>query len=363
MSLSPRHRRSVDRSVVQIVFLLVAVTFTIRPAIASEAWHVAGMPVVTTRQITFENAGARLHGTLYLPATHKPVPAIVVFHDASIGTAAAALYRHLRDGLPAIGIAVLLFDRRGSGASTGNANEASYETLADDGVAGSSAIARLPQIDSSRIGYWGMSQGGWLAILAASRDPRAAYVVSVSAPLVTPETQMEFAMANHLHVLGYSPGDVNAMLAARKACSNYMEGNGSRATAVAALEAIESKPWFDLMYLPTASALPRNPASSMWRKHMSYDPLTALESVRVPTLLVFGGADPWIPVANTIDRLRVVARSHPNIDFDVVANASHEMMILPRDQMSTDTKTLQSDAPNAQVYFMLLSSWLARHIR
>ena len=43
-----------------------------------------------------------------------------------------------------------------------------------------------PSIDASRIGYWGLSQGGWLAASAAQRDPKAAFAISVSAPLVTP---------------------------------------------------------------------------------------------------------------------------------------------------------------------------------
>ena len=174
---------------------------------------------------------------------------------------------------------------------------------------------------------------------------------------------MEFAMSNRLQVLGYSAADVTAMLAARRACSNYLNGNGLRAPAVAALTAIDRKPWFDLMYLPSASELPRAPSSSIWRKHMNENPLTALENVRVPTLLIFGGADPWIPVSETIDRLRPIAQSHSNIDFDVVADASHEMMLLPHDRMSTDEDTLKGEAPNAQVYFMLLSSWLVRHVR
>ena len=49
-----------------------------------------------------------------------------------------------------MGIAVLLFDRRGSGASTGKPDVA-YQTLADDGIAGANALRQIPAIDPARI--------------------------------------------------------------------------------------------------------------------------------------------------------------------------------------------------------------------
>jgi len=321
------------------------------------------MPV-RQAHIVFYNADARLEGTLYTPSTNQPVPALVALQDASVGLATAALYRHLRTALPAIGIAVLLFDRRGSGASTGSAKRATYETLADDGIAGARAIAKRPGIDRTRIGYWGVSQGGWLALLATTRDPSTAFVISVSAPLVTPATQMEFAMANRLRVLGYPQNDVAAMLTARRAWSGFAGGTVPRATAVAALATIDQKPWFDQMYLPSASQVPNDPTATTWRKHMNEDPFGTISHVRVPALLIFGGEDPWIPVRTTLARVESIVRTHPNISYAVVPGASHEMMLKlsPQASMSTDKQTLLTIAPDAPMYFALLSSWLTRHV-
>ncbi len=314
-----------------------------------------------SQPVVFENAGAVLHGTLYRPSALHPVAAVVAFHSAGVGRAGAALFVHLRQGLPAVGIAVLVYDRRGSGASTGTAN-VSYETLADDGIAGARAIARLSAIDPRRIGYWGLSQGGWLAVFAAERDPRAAFAVSVSAPLVTPEAQMEFAMANRLRVNGYSQSDVNAMLAARTAWTGYLRGDVPRARAVAALSKIDTKPWFDLMYMPSAKELTTNPTASSWRAQMDDDPLAALERVRVPALFIYGGSDPWIPVATTIDRLRALARTRSNVEYAVIAEADHAMRFVPRETMDVSPAALELDVPQAPAYFMLLASWLTRRL-
>jgi len=141
--------------------LFLALSILLMPAAAAaDAWHVAGTPPVLETPVSFESHGASLHGILYRPESQAPVPAVVVLHGAEIGNADAAHYRHLREGLPAIGIAVLLFDRRGTGSSTGSLDDISYETLADDGIAGARAIARFPSIDAAKIGYWGLSQGG-----------------------------------------------------------------------------------------------------------------------------------------------------------------------------------------------------------
>jgi uncharacterized protein len=183
----------------------------------SDVWHVEADPKVTAQDIQFTNGDVHLAGTVYLPESGDHLPAVVALHGASDATRDAALYRHLREGLPAIGVAVLIYDRRGSGASSGTLKGIDYQTLADDAIAAQTALTKVRRIDPGKIGFWGLSQGGWLAVLAAERTQNAAFAISVSAPLTTPEMQMEFATTNLLTVRGYSRKDVEQMLETRKA--------------------------------------------------------------------------------------------------------------------------------------------------
>jgi hypothetical protein len=57
-----------------------------------------------------------------------------------------------------------------------------------------------------------------------------------------------------------------------------------------------------------------------------------------------------------------ITHFHQNISYAVVPSANHEMMILSRDPMSTDEQTLQTMAPDAPTYFVLLGSWLTQHV-
>ncbi len=129
-------------------------------ASASDSWHVAATPGSISQEIQFSNGNTQLVGTVYLPSRGDHFPAVVVLHSAMAGTREAGLYRHLQEGLPAMGFAVLIYDRRGSGHSTGKLGNSDFETLADDAVAGQQALARLPRIDPNKIGFWGLSQGG-----------------------------------------------------------------------------------------------------------------------------------------------------------------------------------------------------------
>jgi dienelactone hydrolase len=326
-------------------------------------WYSPATTPVIKEPVTFTNEGATLHGTIYIPNLGRKVPAIVVFHGASEPLAGTPLYEHLRDGLPQIGVAVLLFDRRGTGASTGNPR-VPYAALTDDGIAGARAVRGLPNIDPNRVGYWGISQGGWLATFAASRDSHAAFAIAVSAPLVTAETQMEFAMSNQLSVLGYGKVDIDSMLEARRRLDGYFNGHNPRADAVAALRSIQDKPWFKLMYLPRADAVSTNAKDSVWRKQMDLDSFAAVLRVNVPMLFILGDSDPWIPVSRTVDLLRAASKKDPCVHYAVVPSANHLMMTPPKHERMSDAgpAAVAVEKPDAVAYFMSLTAWLQQNV-
>jgi dipeptidyl aminopeptidase/acylaminoacyl peptidase len=163
------------------VFLLAAAPLTAHGASGpvggetaqAAAWSTAPKVVVEQETIAFDSQGARLQGTLFFPSRQQHRPTVIVLHGASSPSRDLPLYHHLEQMLPPLGIAVFVFDRRGSGASTGGGSTAyDFHVLADDGVAAGKALAGDAHVDAARIGYWGISQGGWLALLAASKDPR-----------------------------------------------------------------------------------------------------------------------------------------------------------------------------------------------
>jgi hypothetical protein len=315
-------------------------------------WHVRLDAAVEQDHVAFLSRGTRLSGTLYYQSGQRPGPAVVVLHGASSPSQDLPLYEHLKQMLPPLGVAVFLYDRR--------SGEGQYDLqiLAEDGAAARNALTANPHVDGARIGYWGISQGGWLALAAAAIDPKAAFVISVSAPMTTPDAQMNFAVENILRIHGYGPEEVATALHARRAVDDYLRGRIDRASAEGALNAARQRAWFPLIYMDDTVG---NPETSSWLKQMRFDPTTKLDKVSPPVLMLYGQDDPWVPVRLSMDRLDTIAKKHANVKAAVVAGADHTMMlgVDPKDQV--DPKFFPKEAPDAPAYFSILAGWLAQH--
>ena len=320
-------------------------------------WSAPPSTLVEVHERTFRSGDVVLAGTLHVPRVETRVPAVVVLHAASSPERMNPLYKHLIAMLPPMKVAVFVFDRRGSGRSAGSLEDSDYEMLADDGIAAQRLLAQDPRIDPQRIGYWGLSQGGWLALLAASRCPRTAFAVSVSAPMTTPDVQMNFAVANILRIKGYSQADIDEAIAVRTAVDDFQRGKRDRASAQKLLDAAIMKPWFEFIYMERTF---RDPDQSRWAREIRHDPLAVLSGVKSPALVLYGSADPWVPVQTSVERLRTAAARHPHLDVAVIAGADHAMAtnVTLADQI--DPQLMTQAAPQSAEYFGVLGAWLAR---
>jgi pimeloyl-ACP methyl ester carboxylesterase len=339
-----------------ILMALAPLCVVAQPAkVDASAWSAPPSASVIVEDKSFHDGAIPLDGTLYLPSSSTPAPAIVVFHAASVPTRDLALYSHLKQMGPALGIAVFVFDRRGSGKSVGAPANGDYAALADDGIAALRMLAQDPRIDAKRIGFWGLSQGGWISLLAAARCPETAFAIAVSAPMTTPDVQMNFAVANILRIRGYGQADIDFAISARRAVDDFERGKLDRRTTQKRVDAAAAKPWFDLTYLDRTFT---DPDKSGWAREMRQDPMETLPQVKAPMLIIYGAADPWVPVALSIERLRATAAQHPMVTTAVVAGADHDMSFSTSLEAQIDPAGLGDQAPNAPEYFSRLAEWL-----
>ena len=137
-----------------------------------------------------------LGGMLFVPRGTGPYPAAVVIHGSGTSSRANRWYLTLTHFLQDNGILVLLPDKRGSEKSGGDWHHASFEDLATDTAAAIRFLETQRRVKISRIGLIGMSQGGWIAPVAASRDKEIAFVVSMSGASVSAYQQRSRAAAS-----------------------------------------------------------------------------------------------------------------------------------------------------------------------
>jgi uncharacterized protein len=122
--------------------------------------------------VTFETSdGLRLSGWFFPAAGPSPRVTVLIFsgnagNRANRGPLAAALHRH--------GLQVLLVDYRGYGGNPGAPSESG---LALDGRAARAYLAGRPDVDRSRLVYFGESLGTAVAVALAVEHPPAALVL------------------------------------------------------------------------------------------------------------------------------------------------------------------------------------------
>lgn len=124
----------------------------------------------TREWVTFESQGQKIFGILHLPEKEKPVPAVIILHGFAshkIGTNRS--YIQMADALAEVGIATLRFDFRGAGDSEGDISEMTLSGFVADARLAFEHISEDYRIDEKRIGLFGSSLGGAIAVLTASQ--------------------------------------------------------------------------------------------------------------------------------------------------------------------------------------------------
>jgi uncharacterized protein len=279
--------------------------------------------IVHEESIHFASGNLTLAGTMLIPDGTQRHPAVFLFHGSGRQGRDLSTARWFAEQ----GFAALTYDKRGVGGSTGDFQAGPFTDLCDDGLAAVEYLKSRKEIDPRHIGVWGLSQGGWLGPLAASRSPDISFVIAVSGPGVSPGEQMLVYYANELRDRGVPEADVREADALRRDVWNYLFTGQGYERARRELAAARGKRWFgevnsqqDGLFGPLhkPSELDR-PGSAIlrFRREMTYDPLPALRALNVPALFLFGGEDRLIPVERSTAAIRGVLTQSGRADFTI----------------------------------------------
>ncbi|WP_372411614.1 alpha/beta hydrolase family protein [Streptomyces luteireticuli] len=170
---------------------------------------VGGAPVAgaVTRgtDVTFAGSGGTaLYGTVLAPRQAGRHPALVLVPGA--GPTKRAELRLQAEAFAERGIVTLIYDKRTEGYSSFHRD---YSVLAEDALAGVRTLRARADVDPGRVGVWGLSEGAWVASLAAARSADVAKVVTVGAVGLSPSRQQAWAYGQYLRhggVRGSLPG-------------------------------------------------------------------------------------------------------------------------------------------------------------
>ncbi|HET8576787.1 MAG TPA: prolyl oligopeptidase family serine peptidase [Methylomirabilota bacterium] len=146
-----------------------------------------------------------------------------------------------------------------------------------DALAGVAALKARKEVDPRRIGLLGISQGGWIAPLAATRSADVAFVVTLSGPAVSVGEEIEYS-----RLAGEDPGSVQGL---------------------------------------SDAEIDRRMRS--FRGPHGYDPAATLAALRAPSLWILGEKDRSIPLVHTVENLTRLKAERKPITTHVIPGVGH----------------------------------------
>jgi pimeloyl-ACP methyl ester carboxylesterase len=338
--------------------------------IASLTWQREGAPPRMARRVEierhedvrFSNGHVQLAGLLISPIGGARHPAIILVHGS--GAENREYILPWARFLVRRGIAVLGYDKRGVGGSTGDWNTASFDDLAGDVVAAFNHLKTRRDIDARQIGLLGVSQAGWIMPLAAVRAKDIAFLISISGAGV-PGAETTIDQAQNEMTASGMPSQVVEQIIGLMKLQNQFARTGQGWDAYARTrEMLVARAQAAGVQWPPPDLFPGTPDHPYWqfmRRLYFYDPAPTLRQLHVPTLALFGELDNNIMADKNKAAWEAALKAGDNRDYT--------LRILPKANHSQFEAKIGSNAemPSLRrfvpVYFTTIQDWLAKRIR
>lgn len=267
----------------------------------------------TKTDLEFSSNGTMIRGSLYSPTGKGPFPAAVIIHGAA-PTSRKEYGEYVRE-LVQRGVAVFVYDKRGFGHSGGDMWVSGFRDLAYDAIYAAHKIAEKPNINPNHVGLIGFNQGGRVAEFADSLSDMPAFVVSISAPPVSPQEQSEYFVRQWIKSKNGPDEVAERFNRFMREYLMYVRVREDFEQLVALRDSIvqlgdmeyldEQFRLSDFEYVLPKDSMPiwsetrMNPSA----RDYFYDPFPHVQSTQTPHLFIFGGRDKLNPIMTGARRL------------------------------------------------------------
>jgi dienelactone hydrolase len=218
-------------------------------------------------------------------------------------------------------------------------------------VAAVEALRQRKHIDRSRVGLWGHSQGGWLALVAASKSASVAFVIDHSGMLVPAWRQELYRLAAEAEADSVPRGDISAALAFEEEMFEVGRSGAGWDSLAAKMRENSAASWMNLVYRPESLAELRE----IWLRDFSFDPRPYGGHVRQPVLALFGGLDKSTPIESAANLANAMKQS-PNLSISFFPTANHAFL----DAVTGGNTEIPRLSRFAPMMFDVMSAWLGR---
>ena len=295
----------------------------------------ATVPYVV-EDVRFESDGVTLVGTLTLPPNEGPHPAVVLVsgsgpqdRDEALGGGIAIRpFRLLADALTRAGVAVLRYDDRGVGESTGTFSAATLDDFANDAEAAIAYLTAREEVDPGRIGLLGHSEGGLVAAMLGARHADLDFIISLAGPGVKGSDVLLLQNERLMEAEGAPREAIVAQVAFVEELIGLLDDPEAVEALVYehTLDQVSMLPEEERARLGDLEQYARGVAQQSAQQYsagwfasfLNYDPAPDWARTTVPVLAIFGGKDVQVDAQQNAPALAAALAQAGNDDFAIV---------------------------------------------
>jgi pimeloyl-ACP methyl ester carboxylesterase len=279
--------------------------------------------------------GVSLSATLTIPAGDGPYPAVVLISGSGPQDRDESLLEHkpfwvIADYLTQRGIAVLRYDDRGVGESTGEFASATSLDFASDARAAYEFLRSQDGIDASKVGLCGHSEGGIIAPMVAVADTRVAFVIMLAGPGVNGDQILTSQMELILSASGLEASEIEQQLLIQRKLldlaeleppideSQFSERAGEAIAPLLTDEERETDKGAAI-----ASAAAAQLCTPWFRFFLTHDPTRDLRQLGCPVLVLNGSKDIQVDPNLNVPAIREALAANPESEIVVLPGLNH----------------------------------------
>lgn len=324
-------------------------------------------PLYALHEVSFPNGGVSLAGTLTIPSSRGPHPAVILLTGSGAQTRdedifGFKVFATLADTLTRSGMAVLRFDDRGVGASTGSLVESTTRDYASDARSAFTFLATHPAIDRTRIGILGHSEGAVAAGLAAAEESGVAFLVLMAGPSMRGDKLILGQIKELGPSAGMTPTEIGEQMSLQQRVYDVLRSDvgWDSLRVLLVRDGLRRSSGMDSLVRLQVEGKIRLMKSPWFRCFIDLDPAVALRQVSVPVLALLGEKDMQVPPAANrpiFEGLRD-KEGRKNLTILVVPGANHLFQIAGTGhpgEYATLTKEFSGEFLGA------LIPWVAKH--
>ena len=327
-------------------------------------------------EVTFPNVagGFDLAGTLTIPEKEGRYPAAILITGSGPQNRDEELLGHkpflvLADYLTRLGFAVLRYDDRGVAKSKGDFKSATSFDFATDAEAAFNFLKLRPEIDPTKIGFIGHSEGGLIAPIVASRSNEVAFVVLMAGPGITGEQILLLQSALISKAEGADEKSIKSSEKLSRDMYSVLKRNSDNDKAGQKLRMLiadfDKKNAKDTSYHPMTeteiSAQVASITSPWFRCFLTINPEDYLSKVKCPLLAINGSLDLQVPPKENLQAIEkaLIFGGNSNYMIEELPGLNHLFQTATTGSPTEYARIEETISPSA---LELIGKWLQKNV-